>query len=425
MAIYRAIDDNNVNILNVSYSACEQELGAAGNQQVLNAWEQAAAQGITVTVSSGDNGSAGCDNQNTATAATGGFGVNGLASTPYNIAVGGTDFDVLSGKFSTYVGSSSMAPYTTALSYIPENSWNDSTSVNSTLASNVALLSNGSTSIWVGSGGASRASNGSTGYAKPAWQQQFSPSDTDTVRDLPDVSLFSGAGHYGALWALCENSDCAEGAGSSIHGVGGTSAAAPAFAGMLALINQKVGASTRLGQANWILYDLAAAAPGAFHQITTGNNSVVCKSGSPDCGSNDFMTGYNAGSGYNLATGLGSVDVSKLIQAWGDDSLTATSTSLSLGQTTFTHGTPVGISVAVTPSGTGSVAIETNYASQAAATGGVSPTSLTLSGGTASGSYGQFPGGSYNVTANYGGDGSHSGSVSQPVQVTVSPRTAF
>jgi hypothetical protein len=126
-------------------------------------------------------------------------------------------------------------------------------------------------------------------------------------------------------------------------------------------------------------------APNAFHQITVGNNSVVCQSASPDCGSNNFMTGYNAVSGYNLANGLGSVDVSSLIQAWGDNSLTATSTSLTLGQTTFTHGTPVNISTTVTPAATGNVAIETNYASQATATGSTPPASLTLSGGSGGG----------------------------------------
>src|SRR5581483_3709524 len=56
LAIYRAIDDNKVDILSVSYGECEPALGAVGNQQVLNAWQQAAAQGIAVTVATGDSG---------------------------------------------------------------------------------------------------------------------------------------------------------------------------------------------------------------------------------------------------------------------------------------------------------------------------------------------------------------------------------
>lgn len=120
LAILRAIDDNTVNILNVSYGTCELSQGAAGNQAILNAWEQAAAQGIAVTVSSGDSGSAGCDNADTQMAASRGFGVNALASTPYTVAVGGTDFNVLLNHFSTYVNATNSGNYTSALSYIPE-----------------------------------------------------------------------------------------------------------------------------------------------------------------------------------------------------------------------------------------------------------------------------------------------------------------
>ncbi len=249
LAIYRAIDDNNVNILSVSYGECEASLGAAGNLQVLNAWEQAAAQGITVTVSTNDSGSAGCDNQNTETVSTQGLAVNGLASTPYNIAVGGTDFDVLDKSFSTYVGSTNSANFTSALSYIPENPWNDSTNGNGLLASNSAYRNSlGQTNILAGGGGASSLGNGGqTGYPKPLWQQDFTFSDSDAVRDLPDVSLLSGDGKYGAVWAVCEGSDCSSGPSSTIHGVGGTSAAAPAFAGFLALVNQKVGGRNPIG----------------------------------------------------------------------------------------------------------------------------------------------------------------------------------
>jgi len=420
LAIYRAIDDNAISILNVSYGACEAALGAAGNLQVLNAWEQAAAQGITVTVSTGDSGSAGCDNPNLVTAATQGLAVSGLASTPYNVAVGGTDFDVLSTSFSTYVGANG-ADYTSALNYIPENPWNDSTEANGALASNTALVTSGNTNIWAGGGGASSAANGS-GYPKPDWQKGFSPSNTDSVRDLPDVSLFAGGAHNNAIWALCMQSDCSSGSNSTIHGVGGTSTSAPAFAGMLALLTHKLGASTRLGQANWILYKLVQTTPSVFHSVTSGNNSVYCKSGTPDCGANNFLTGYNAQANYNLATGLGSVDATMLVNHWADNSLGATTTTLTLDKTTFTHGTAVTVTAGVSPtSATGAIAVTNSYASQAQATTSTPTTMFALSGGSASGSYSQLPGGSYNVYARYGGDGSHSGSISQPVQVTVSP----
>ena len=159
LSIYRAIDDNKVGILSVSYGECEKSLGTAGNLQVLNAWEQAAAQGITVVVSSGDAGSAGCDNPDTQTVAKLGLAVNGLASTPYDIAVGGSDFDVLSKSFSTYVSATDGANYTSALSYIPENPWNDSTATNGLLTANTPDTS--ANNIIAGGGGASSLGAGS------------------------------------------------------------------------------------------------------------------------------------------------------------------------------------------------------------------------------------------------------------------------
>jgi subtilase family serine protease len=109
LAIYRALGDNKVSILNVSFGLCEAFEGTSGNATYSQAWEQAAAQGISVTVSTGDSGSAGCDNSNTEMSAQYGLAVNGIASTPYNIAVGGTDYDVLADSFSTYVNSSNAA----------------------------------------------------------------------------------------------------------------------------------------------------------------------------------------------------------------------------------------------------------------------------------------------------------------------------
>ena len=421
LAINRAIDDNKVDILSVSYGACEAAIGAAGNLEVLNAWEQAAAQGIAVTVGTGDSGSAGCDNPNLVTSATQGFGINGLASTPYNIAVGGTDFDILASQFSTYVNSTNSTNYTSAVGYIPEEPWNDSTSVNGALASNQPQKdSKGNTNIWAGGGGPSTAGNNGAGYGKPGWQQGFTPSNKDSVRDVPDLSLLAGDGLYKALWAICIGNDCMNGASSSIHGVGGTSAAAPALAGLLALVQQKTG--TRLGQGTWVLYKLAQTNPSVFHTVTTGNISVVCNAGSPDCGSNGFLTGYNAGAGYNFAAGLGSVDVSALVNHWSDVIQGATTTTLSLSKTSFVHGTPVNVSISVAPAGaSGQVAIENDYTSQSLATGSAPSSFVSLSGGTASETFSQFPGGTYHVWAHYAGDGSYAGSVSQQSQLTVTP----
>ncbi len=431
LAIYRAIDDNNVNILSVSFGACEQGLGAAGNLQVLNAWQQAAAQGIAVTVSTGDSGSAGCDNPNTETVATQGLAVNGLASTPYNIAVGGTDFDVLKSRFSSYASATNGVNYNSALSYIPENPWNNSTDANGNLNSNFeATNSRGQSNIVGGGGGVSSygsvdALGNQSPYPKPAWQRAFPLSATGTARDLPDVSLLAANGAYGATWAVCGSSNCT-GANPTISGVGGTSASAPAFAGILALVNQKMGASNRLGQANWVLYQLAQKTPSAFHQVTTGNISVYCAPGSPDCAANSFLTGYNAGTGYNFATGLGSVDVTKLIDSWDNSALASTQTVLSLDKTVFTHGDTVQFTATVNPAAaTGDVSIVNNAASQPVTSSNASGASLPLAAGSAAGSYTHFPGGAYNVFATYGGDGSYAGSTSTGVGVTVAPEDSI
>ena len=151
-AAQQAIAANVVDILTISYGDCESDQGNASNAAINAAWKQAAAQGITVLVSTGDTGSAGCDvaqdsEGNNVTEASGGLAVNGLGSTPYNIAVGGTDYDILATNFGTYVstpsnGGSASTFYRTAKSYIPEDTWNDSPITNGTVAENVPLASN-------------------------------------------------------------------------------------------------------------------------------------------------------------------------------------------------------------------------------------------------------------------------------------------
>jgi subtilase family serine protease len=439
-ATLRAIDDNTVSIINMSFSACESGLGTSGNQLVDETAQQAAAQGISLVVSAGDNGSAGCDDFNTETAAKQGLAVNGFASTPYTIAVGGTDFDVLSTSMSTYVntGTSGAAPYyETAKGPIPELPWNDSTTTNGALSANVATKnSSGNTNIVAGSGGVSSV------YAKPSFQTSLTPADN--ARDLPDVSLFAADGFHSAFWALCSDNvsdgstttytDCQNTNGTftsstTIGGAGGTSAAAPAFAGMLALIAQAKGSASdnyRLGQANYILYQIAKATPSAFHDVATGNNSVPCTSGSPNCGSNGFLSGYNAGTGYDTATGLGSVDLNALLSAWSGVSLGGTSTTLTINGSTAAytgvHGANVTFNVGVTPTtATGSVAIIDTANTNSGGTLDNGQIAIALTSGAGSATYNGLPGGTYTVSARYGGDTSNAASTSSPgIPVTIS-----
>ena len=337
IAIEAAIDQNAVDIFSLSFGDCESDLGTSGNALINGWWEQAAAQGITVTVSTGDSGSAGCDYN--VTQASGGLQVSGFASTPYNIAVGGTDFYALTNSFSTYVSTSqgsSSTYYRTALKYIPESTWNDSTTNNTTISANVTSTKSNP----MGANAAAGSGGVSAKYSRPTWQTGTGNVDPNGMRDLPDVSLMAGNGNTPATWLVCTadttkynnltvTEDCETQSDGYFFfvGYGGTSTSAPAFAGILALVEQKTGG--RLGQAAAELQQLYALGNGAhassvFHDVTVGNISVPCsstltKDGS--CVKNTagyyFESGYNTATGYDLATGLGSVDATQLVNYWG------------------------------------------------------------------------------------------------------------
>jgi hypothetical protein len=438
--IQQALDDNLVDIFSLSFGECELGLGSSGNQQMYDLWQQAAAQGITVTVSSGDNGSAGCDNDNSESTAIYGLQVSGLASTPYNIAVGGTDYDVMDTNFSTYAGTSNKRAnyYRTALSYIPEATWNDSTTTNGLLASNVYNESSGSTIIVAGSGGVSAcvsydsAGNCVAGYARPGWQRGAGIPG-DGARVLPDVSFLAADGAYGATWLICapisSGSGSIEGCDTStstfyFSGVGGTSASTPAFAGMLALLAQANGG--RLGQAAAGLYSLALTANASqiFHDVTTGNNAVVCQSGTDNCVTNaagyDYLTGYDTAAGYDLATGLGSIDITQLIANWASATAGATpQIAATLSGTTLASTDSLTVNLQVTGSGappTGNITITG---------GGYTSGNLPLSGGKATAILqpGSLEAGSDTLSFNYSGDANYQ-SASSTAAVTVSKAIA-
>jgi trimeric autotransporter adhesin len=429
-AISRAIDDNVVSILNISFGECEANLGTAANAVILELNEQAAAQGISVVVSSGDSGSAGCDSSGSS-AAQYGLAVNGLASSPFNVAVGGNDFDVLLTNFSTYVedaNSGSPPYYRTVLSYIPENPWNDSTTVNTAISDNSATVINGATNVIAGGGGASAA------FPKPSFQTALTLNDS--ARDLPDVSFLAANGFYAASWVVCASNitggpDCQTSGGQFVDGAtfsgyGGTSTAAPAFSGILALVEQKVG--SRLGQADYVLYQLASSHyASVFHDVTVGDNSVYCQGGALNCGNNNFLTGFNAGAGYDQATGLGSVDATALANNWNSVALTPTATAFTLNGSTspisVAHGTSLAFNVGVTPAAaTGVVGIVDTANEVPGGPQNNGQLSIGLSSGSGSATYNGLPGGTYTVYARYGGDATDAASTSTPaINVTIAP----
>jgi subtilase family serine protease len=259
------VDQNAVAVLSMSFTECERDLGAAGNAFFNDLWSQAASQGITCVVATGDSGPAACDPDTSATGTV--QAVNGMASTPCDVAVGGTGF--LDGPGSWSVAANGLE---SALGYIPETAWNQSSS----------------TSIVAGGGGASAQ------YPKPAWQAAPGV-PADGWRDLPDVALAAST-QDGYLVQTAT--------GTGI--MGGTSAAAPAFAGLMTLVVQHEGG--RQGNVNPTLYRLGTGQYNGglrvFHDISTGDTSVP------------GVAGFAAAPGYDLATGLGSVDAKALVDHW-------------------------------------------------------------------------------------------------------------
>ncbi|WP_263353965.1 protease pro-enzyme activation domain-containing protein [Acidicapsa acidisoli] len=456
IAAVKALDDNLVDVLNLSFGECEAGLGTSGNEFYATLWEQAAAQGISVTVSTGDSGSAGCDDPDPTveTQAKYGLQINGLASTPYDTAVGGTDFAALIGPdgsgsdFTKYASTTNNAKtLRSALGYIPEVPWDDSTIAYppGPISTNIALTGEYA-NIAAGSGGKSSCAVGSidshgnitctSGYAKPSWQSAPGV-PTDGVRDIPDVSFFASDGLlYNATWAICTDlekvgsspiTECVPGADGLpdgefyIQGVGGTSAAAPTLAGILALVRQKTG--ERQGVANYAFYNLARTSPGVFHDVTTGNNSVSCKSGTPNCnnyGGNYFLSGYNAGTGYDLATGLGSINVSSLLSKWASAGLSPTATRLTISPVSLEHGAIATADATVTSANgfeSGAVTLTASVKAPENPLLGTFP--IDTSGSTGSLKLNSLPGGSYSVVASYGGSTQDAKSVSAPVNVNV------
>lgn len=444
LAAGHAVYGNIAPIISLSFGACEAELGTE-NQYLNSLWEQAAAQGITVAVSTGDSGSASCDNPDTQDYAVNGQAVSGFASTPYNVAVGGTDFYYSSFQQGETAINAQLATYwnTTPTNnsagvsikgFVPEQAWN-----NSQYGSNILVSATGETSIASGGGGASTLGLGTGPYPKPAWQTGNGV-PSDGVRDIPDVSLFAASGANASFYPVCgADGDCqpvSSGDTVQIEGVGGTSASTPAFAAMMALVNQKYG---RQGQADYILYPMAAQFPAVFHDVVQGTNSVPCAIGSTGCiavadpvadidGTLEGQVGtgsvpqYNSTAGYDLATGLGSLDANALLANWQNVKFASSTTTLTPSSTSIAHGQAITFSGSVTASTTptGSVALMSD--STEPLQGG--QTLFELSNGTFSGTYGALPGGTYNIWGQYSGDGVNAPSKSTPTQITVTPEAS-
>ncbi len=309
------VNNKTAPVMSTSYGSCEAYMGSSELTFYNGLWQQAAAEGITAFVSSGDSGASGC-NGGSSTGGSG-LGVNGLCSSPYSTCVGGTQFNEGSAA-TTYWNTTNGSGGGSARSYIPEQVWNES-------------ASNGGQGLWSSGGGISLR------FSQPAWQKGVPGAVGNGMRTVPDVSLTS-ASHDGYIVNL----------NGSFYVFAGTSASAPSFAGILARIVQAQ-AGKGQGNINPTLYGMLTASANPFHPTPGGNNSVP------------GVSGYTASGGvYNLATGLGSVDANLLRAAWPSGvvtpafTLTAKPATLSLlpgAKSTFT------VSVAASGGFTGKVAL--------------------------------------------------------------------
>jgi uncharacterized protein (TIGR03437 family) len=373
-ALQYAIDQNIAPVITYSFGSCE----FATSNALRYLAQQANAQGITFIAASGDAGAATCDAFGAVTPqAAKGTTLSYPANVPEVTSVGGTQFDDSNGTF--WSGTMDAAG-ASALSYIPETAWNESEAANDLVAT----------------GGGPSAF-----FPKPYWQTGPGVPAAN-ARHVPDLSLNASAGHVPYLVVT----------GGALVAFGGTSAGSPAFAGVVALLNQYlqqkgVVATPGLGNINPMLYRLAQSTTDVFHDVVVGDNRVACVQSSPNC--IDGKLGYPAGPGYDMATGLGSIDANKLVTKW--DNGTASTTILTASPNQVDPSTAVKLTAVVKGDGkvapTGTVVFLANDV-----TVGSAPLVSGPDGASASVTVGAalLVAGSGPVTAWYGGDGVYSNS---------------
>jgi hypothetical protein len=427
------IDNKVAPVMSFSYGGCELDKGTAGNAASNSLWQQGAAEGITEFVASGDQGSAACDGGHAAPyAAENGLAVSGTSSTPYNVAVGGTDLNWANNPGTTYWNATNAANYSSALGYIPEVPWNDTCASDDVdlligtpagydeeqtcqLILNLDFGSDFLVNVAGGTGGVSACTTPTSttpascagGYAKPSWQTGVGV-PSDGKRDVPDVSLFASNGALNTAYVICDSQSnpCTFSSDSDAYaqGVGGTSVASPAMAGIMAIINQKWGAQ---GNANAGFYALAAmdnrascnaatvAAGNAcnFFDITTDNNAVPCIPNDLDCTVHHtgdivgIIDGYTAGTGYDLATGLGSINAGNLVLNWKNVlSPTATPPTATTGAAGSVTGSTALLTGTANPNGT-DTQVSFQYSTNSALTGAASTPAQDIGAGAASVSF--------------------------------------
>jgi hypothetical protein len=397
-SIQYAVDNKAAPIISNSYGECETALGSADYATYNAILAQAAAQGQTVVTAAGDNGSTDCyGTGGLTTAQQEALGVDFPGSSQYVTAIGGTEFpsaDTSSSNSTYWQSASGSDVIGSALSYIPEQVWNDDSS----------------------SGGLSSGGGGVSVYtARPSWQTGVNGIASGSYRLVPDISLDASPENAGYLYCSSDSSSTGI-TGSCVNGfrdsndvyltvAGGTSFGAPIFSGMIALINQTKYPGGQ-GVVNSALYSLAGNSTtygSAFHDITGGSNE--CSAGSSYC-SGSGTSEYPATTAYDEASGLGSIDFYNLLSAWpatASSGLVSSTTTLSASTLTPAAGASDTITIKIASASTSNTAIPTGTV-EIQVDGSTVSSSVALSNGTATYAFSSATAGSHIVEATYSGD---------------------
>lgn len=381
-AVQYTVDNNLAPVISISYGICESQTTSSDRTSMVTLVNQANAQGQTLIAASGDAGAADCDSGSSISAASNGLQVDIPASLPQVTGIGGTTFtgDGSSGANAYWRYDSSVDIVNSALKYIPETAWNDSPPPATTPGQGLAASGGGR----------------STYFTKPSWQKGAGV-PADGKRDVPDIAFAASPAHDAYL--MCSGGSCVNGfrnndQQTSLHAAGGTSFGAPVFAGILTLLEHYTG-STGEGNINPFLYNLAGSSlySSVFHDVTTGNNIVPCTPSTPDCPASK-QYGYSAGTGYDMVTGLGSLDVYALVQAHTTTLSAAPNPPTLGGSSTITATIAPALSGGAMPTGTVQFSVD----------GANAGNPVTLSGGSAAFSYTFADNQTHIFAAAYSGD---------------------
>ncbi len=398
LALAAIVDGALAHTVSVGFTACEQGMSSAHQAFYAALYRQAAAQGMAIVAATGDSGAAACHGPLDSSPVSSGFGVNALASTPWNTAVGSVAF--LSEE-------TALTPWQTSASDLADGK-----------------------PAYASAGGSSRF------YAAPGWQAAEGVPAHDSAsgqyRVLPDIALPTATNSAGSDGlAFCYSGELLD-AGCRLMSGGGSAASAAMFAGVAALLAQKYGPQGNLAPALYALSRLEAKEPSnihpdarAFTDITAGSAQLPCVPGSMDC-SGLGLIGFSAATGYDLASGLGSVRAQIMVEEWPKAQATGTAPAVvemtTVGGITYNPSANISLTAKVLSGSGGTVPTGTvQFYDETSSANTGTPVTLASDGTATYTEDGQFSVGGHNIAAVYSGDSTYAAGESQPITINIQP----